>query len=430
MHCIGAAVTHDSSATDSRRRFLRHALWAGAGWSVGCRPVSVGSGAQPIDDTGGPSGGAADSGDSADTADPGPSACDDPFDGGTFARLVGFVGEDDRPLEALYGEGLDARQVLDLSTLDADLLVVPNDRFFIRTAWPDTLDPDAAWAVSVSGQVATSRVWSPDELFAAATDQGVVHFECSGNTNYGGFGLQGAARWTGVPMGELLALAGADPDARVRVTGYDRHSSTSSRSVEGASWVFSQAQLEAAGAFLALDMNGAPLPLDHGAPVRLVVPGWYGCCCIKWVTDIELVDDDVAPTGHMVEFASRTHQDGEPRLARDYRPAQADLSAVPVRVERWTTAAGDAALWVVGLLWGGGAHGVAADPAVELQLGDGPWQPIEPCPARRDARTWGLWVCRLDLPESGTHTLRLRCADPDIPTVRLDAGWYERAIRV
>ena len=415
---------------DSRRRFLRHALWAGAGWSVGCRPSGEGEAPNPPDSGGGSDGADGASDGSSDSGGPDPATCDDPFPGGAFVGLVDFVGEDDRPLETLYGEGLDARQVLDLSSLDRDLLVVPSDRFFVRTAWPDTLDPDAAWVLSVSGRVDTTLSLSPADLWARATDQGVVHFECSGNTSYGGFGLQGAARWAGVSVVELLDLAGADPDARVRVTGSDDHSSTSSRSVEGAAWVFSRAQLEAAGAFLALDMNGEPLPLDHGFPVRLVVPGWYGCSCIKWVTDVELVDDDVPATSQMVEFAARTHQDGEPALARDYRAAQADLSAAPIRVERWTTADGDDVLRVVGLLWGGAAHGVAADAALELQLGDGAWQAIEPCPARDHARTWGLWVCRLALPASGTHALRLRCADPDTPTIRLDAGWYERRIRV
>ena len=64
--------------------------------------------------------------------------------------------------------------------------------------------------------------------------------------------------------------------------------SASGRSIPGASWVFPLDTLDKLGAFLAVRMNGEPLPLDHGAPVRLVVPGWYGCAWIKWVNEIRL----------------------------------------------------------------------------------------------------------------------------------------------
>ena len=63
-----------------------------------------------------------------------------------------------------------------------------------------------------------------------------------------------------------------------------------------------------------------PLTPDHGAPVRLVVPNWYGCACIKWVTHVEMVPDDEPATTQMREFAARTHQNGVPARARDYQP--------------------------------------------------------------------------------------------------------------
>ena len=85
-------------------------------------------------------------------------------------------------------------------------------------------------------------------------------------------------------------------------------------------------------------MNGEPLPPDHGFPVRLVVPGWYGCVCIKWVTAIDLVGAEERPTSQMLEFAERTHQvgpGGAPTRARDFQPAVMDLAALPIRVEQW-----------------------------------------------------------------------------------------------
>ncbi len=82
-------------------------------------------------------------------------------------------------------------------------------------------------------------------------------------------------------------------------------------------------------------MNGAALTADHGAPIRLVVPNYYGCSCIKWVSRIDWVADDEPATSQMMEFSARTHQNGVPRLARDYEPPVIDLAALPIRVEQW-----------------------------------------------------------------------------------------------
>ena len=132
-------------------------------------------------------------------------------------------------------------------------------------------------------------------------------------------------------MTEVLGMIDVLPQAtRVLVSGFDRYSqSQPGASTPGASWIFTVAELEKAGALLATGMNGVPLGLDHGFPIRLMVPNWYGCACIKWVDAITLVDDDAPATSQMREFASRTHQDGVPALARDYKPATMDQAAMP-----------------------------------------------------------------------------------------------------
>ena len=99
-------------------------------------------------------------------------------------------------------------------------------------------------------------------------------------------------------------------------------------------------------------MNGVPLPLDHGFPLRLVVPGWYGCTCIKWVDQIGLLDDTAPATSQMKEFAGRTHQPEAFELAREYLPATIEAAAMPIRVERWQLPQG-VSYRVVGIRWGG-----------------------------------------------------------------------------
>src|SRR5689334_21137868 len=101
--------------------------------------------------------------------------------------------------------------------------------------------------------------------------------------------------------------------------------------------MFSREQIFSAQAFLATAMNGHSLTKDHGAPVRQIVPGWYGCVSIKWVNQIDLVSRDAPATSQMREYAGRTLQNGVPPLARDYQPATMGAAALPIRIEKWRT---------------------------------------------------------------------------------------------
>ena len=104
-------------------------------------------------------------------------------------------------------------------------------------------------------------------------------------------------------------------------------------SIPGADWIFTLEELKATKAFLATGMNGRPLTRDHGAPVRLVAPNRYACTCIKWVNAFTFIDEDAEATSQMQEFAARTHQQGVPKLAKDYRPAAIDQAAGPTIIE-------------------------------------------------------------------------------------------------
>ena len=210
---------------------------------------------------------------------------------------------------------------------------------------------------------------------------------------------------------------------RLLVSGFDQYSQLSERSTPGASWIFSFDELERSGAFLATGLNGAPLPADHGAPVRLVVPGWYGCTCIKWVNELRFVGEDEPATSQMREFASRTHQSGTPELARDYLPAEIDLAAMPVRVEKWLVS-GAIHYRVVGVQWGGAAR----TDKLEIRFGEGSWESI--CMTNVSAAPWALWEHPWRPPATGVYVITLRTTDPSIRTRRLDAGYYLREVAI
>jgi DMSO/TMAO reductase YedYZ molybdopterin-dependent catalytic subunit len=170
----------------------------------------------------------------------------------------------------------------------------------------------AVFRLEVGGSVETPLSLSLDELKARERVALPITFECAGN---GRALLQpralsqpwlteavGTAEWGGTPLAPLLAEAGVEPSAVEAVfTGLDA-------GVEGGVAQVYERSLPLAdveGALLAYEMNGEPVPPQHGYPLRLVVPGWYGMTNVKWLTRITLIDEPF--TGFQNEVAYRMY---------------------------------------------------------------------------------------------------------------------------
>ncbi len=349
----------------------------------------------------------------------------DPWHGERLADLV-FQGEPRDPLGTRIASGLNARRYTDLSKIDRDRLVTPTREFFLRTDVPDQLDRDRPWRITIDGLARRPARRSPDDLEPHVRPKGVHLIECAGNSRATRFGLMSTAEWSGVPLEQLLREVEPLPTAKaVRITGFDQHSQGSTNSEAGCSWIFTRHQLVSAGAFLATRMNGQALPLEHGFPARLVVPGWYGCCCIKWVQRVELVDGEQPATSQMREFAARTHQDGVPRRAADFRPATIDRAAMPVRVEKWRVD-GKIRYRVVGIDWGG-------DRSVgKLRIRFHPQNPYQPVTTQPegDSSRWAVWHHLWAPIVPGRYLIQLEIGDPPVLSRRLGAGLYLRGIAV
>jgi DMSO/TMAO reductase YedYZ molybdopterin-dependent catalytic subunit len=344
-----------------------------------------------------------------------------------LAKLGRFDGRPQPPLGTLLGGGLDARQFNDLSVLTAERLITPTRDFFIRTATPPALPPREAWQITLGGLVRREREVPLAALGPLTRPMGTHIMECSGNNDPANFGLLSAASWHGAPIGIVLDRAEALPEGRrIRVTGIDDDSQVSQTSVPGAGWVFLQDDLKRAGAFLATGMNGGDLPSEHGAPVRLVVPNWYGCTCIKWVTRLDRVGDDEPATSQMREFAARTHQRGMPELARDYEPAVIDLAALPVRVERWRVD-GQVVYRVVGVRWGGTVSAAALTIRFKHTQ---PFMAVEHCPPSEQVTTWSLWSHTWRPESPGRYQIALAVSGGEIRTRRLDLFFYTREVEI
>ncbi len=182
---------------------------------------------------------------------------------------------------------------------------VPNDRFFVRNHTSTPLIDPATWRLRLSGSGVRRPVeLTYDQLRALPARTTTAVIECAGNgrsffadqqgTPASGtawrLGAVGAARWRGVPLSALLHRAGLRPEAvDVMPVGLDDPVVSS-----GVDQGHVRRPLPVAKALddvlVAYEMNGEPLPPDHGFPARLVVPGWVGIASVKWLGSIEVAD--------------------------------------------------------------------------------------------------------------------------------------------
>jgi DMSO/TMAO reductase YedYZ molybdopterin-dependent catalytic subunit len=355
--------------------------------------------------------------------------CAQPATAGTLLGTLPLFRERSaaQPFGAKFASGLDARLVTDLSLLEPGKLITPNELAYIRTEIPPAAaQHEGPWTITTGGLSLPAGTLTLADLTSRAKAQGPHLFECSGNANPSNFGLMSVAEWDGVSFADVVDRMKPPKNASaVLVSGVDFAVSESGRSVPGASWIFPLAWVNTMGAFLAVRMNGQPLPPDHGAPVRLVNPAWYGCTWIKWVNEIRFVDLDEPATSQMIEFANRTHQAAQHKLARDYTPADIHIAATPVRVEKRQTPTG-LEYRIVGIVWGG------AKPVDRLAIrfgADDAWKSFAICPAPKTHKMWSLWEYRWKPAAPGVYNIALK-ADAPVPQRRLDSGYYVRQVKI
>jgi DMSO/TMAO reductase YedYZ molybdopterin-dependent catalytic subunit len=231
---------------------------------------------------------------------------------------------DGAPAGTLAGEGITQEELrlaarnhgLPLEALRYDLTPAGLHYLLIHYDIP-AVEPDA-FRLELGGAVERPLTLSLADLRERARHAEPVTFECAGN---GRALLEprpvsqpwlteavGTAEWGGVRLAPLLEEAGASAEApELLFTGLDR-------GVEGGveqTYERALPRAEAEHALLAYDMNGAPLPPQHGFPLRLVVPGWYGMQNVKWLTRITVLEEPY--TGFQNAVAYRMYgADGEP----------------------------------------------------------------------------------------------------------------------
>jgi DMSO/TMAO reductase YedYZ molybdopterin-dependent catalytic subunit len=261
-------------------------------------------------------------------------------------------------------------------------IVVPNDRFYrIDTALFTPRVDVATWQLKVSGMVDREVTLTYDDLAAMPLFEQYVTIACV--SNMVGGDLVGNALWTGVDLREVLDMAGVQPEA-TQIVG---------RSVDGwtsgfpTAWAMDPDRRP----MIALGMNGSPLPVDHGYPARLIIPGLYGyVSATKWLSEIELTtleafDAYWVPRGWAKEAPILTQSRIDVPRHGDRLPAgRVALAGVAWAPDR-------------------GVRGV------EVSVDDGAWQPATISEPLSDA-TWVQWMLLWDA-TSGEHRISVRATD-------------------
>ena len=263
-------------------------------------------------------------------------------------------------------------------------LYTPNADFYrVDTALTvPTIDP-ATWRLRVDGLVDREVELTFDELVGMGLDEYSITLTCVSNEVGGN--LLGTARWLGVPVRDVLALAGAQGEADMVL----------SHSIDGftASTPLETLTDPGRDAILAVAMNGEPLPLEHGFPVRMVVPGLYGyVSATKWLTRLQVTTfaaDEAywTPRGYSakapIKFSSRldTPRTGQP-VAAGLVPLAGVAWAQTVGIER-----------------------------VEVRIDDGDWQSATLSEPVNDD-TWVQWVLEWEA-DPGNHNVTVRAVNRD-----------------
>jgi DMSO/TMAO reductase YedYZ molybdopterin-dependent catalytic subunit len=292
-------------------------------------------------------------------------------------------------------------------------LVTTNDRFYKidTTVGGDPQVDPRNWNLDIGGLVSRPRQLTYADLLAMPQTEAWITIGCVGNPVGGP--LVATARWQGVVLADVLRAAGPrSPATQVAMT-----------SVDGYTGAFPLATaLDGRQALIALGMNGEPLPIAHGFPARVIVPGLYGYeSAVKWLSRIDLVDDTYrafwVQRGYAKQATFRTQ-------SRIDVPADGGTTRPTV----------DGNVQIAGMAWAP-SRGINH---VEISVDGGPWHTATLAPATLGPDTWRPWTWLWPATQ-GTHELRVRATDSTGTTQPGDprgvlpdgaTGWHTIAVAV
>ena len=299
-------------------------------------------------------------------------------------------------------------RIFDIRNIDGPY--TPTDEFYTIQHF-DKPEVDAAtYRLKITGLVDDPQELSLDDLRALGQAEVDAGYECSGNSRRIIQGLSSNGRWTGVPLQAVLDLVGLDAGAREFVFfGADKGEETvdfrgTPHTVEQPfARSLSRDDGLATGPLLAYALNGEPLTREQGAPLRLVVPGWYGVTNVKWLSHIH-----VQASRFVGKWQARWYKTlwaeeiGGETVYHETEVSRQRVKSVIARVTR-TGDRHDVLGFVL--------HDGTPLRSVEVRVDDGPWMPATFDPSTPGQYSWKLFRYRWEGATPGEHTLVSRATD-------------------
>jgi len=282
---------------------------------------------------------------------------------------------------------------------------------------------ERAWQLELRGLFNQRRSFSLDDIRRLPAKTLRVTMECAGNgraqmaPRYPSVPWMeegvSTAEWTGVALADLL------PPLRPQATELVFHGAD--RGIDGGvehhfARSLSREQALRAEVIVAYAMNGAPLPPQHGAPLRLVVPGWYGMASVKWLQAIEAIDRpfDGLQQARSYHFRSAAGENGEPCTLMRVNSLMVPPGIPDFYTRGRILRAGRIDL--IGRAW----SGAAPIKAVEVAI-DGRWRRADVA-SQRQPHSWALW--RTDWEAApGQYELACRASDDAGNVQPLEPPW-------
>ncbi len=281
------------------------------------------------------------------------------------------------------------------------------------------------WRLRLGGAVDRPFELSLDEIRAMPRVSQPVTLECAGNgrarlsprpiSQPWLYEAIGTAEWTGTPLRPLLERAGLGPDAvEILFTGADR-------GIQGDQEQDYQRSLRIDDAMrdevlLAYEMNGRPLEPQHGFPLRLVVPGWYGMTSVKWLTSIEAIEEPFAGYQQASGYVYREHADDGGEPVQRMRPRALMVPpGIPVFMGR-ARVVESGPVPLIGRAWSGTGRVARVEVGV-----DDAWHDAELQPEVGEF-AWRGWSFDWDA-QPGEHRLSCRATDAAGNTQPISAPW-------
>ena len=303
-----------------------------------------------------------------------------------------------------------------------DSVVMPNSHFFMRNHFPiPELDP-SAWRLSVNGLVERPLSLSLHDLENLPSRSLFVTLECAGNGRATitpktegvpwGLGAVSTAEWTGVPLTEVLDRAGVRTPARqLLFRGADAGTVATQQDPIRYERSLDVDYARESDALLAYAMNGERLPVEHGFPVRLVVPAFYGMASVKWLTEISAIAEPFDGY-YQDEYVYEWMRDGQ--LVREPVTLERVRALITEPVAGQEVEPGNLA--VRGAAW----SGAAPIERVEVSVNSGPWQEARLI-GERNRYSWQWWELISHIASPGPTSFRARAFDlagrgqPEVP---------------